>query len=298
MQILDYSGGYPGAAAIRRAGYGGVIRYLRKEGTSRVQPITGAELADMRAHGLAVALVYQAIRTERILGGRAAGAHDARWAQARAAELGAPDAVIYFAADRDIVGTAQLATVLAYLDGAAGVLGKSRVGVYGEYDVIEAAVPAHATYGWQTAAWSGGRRSKRAHLYQRTGQPLVGGIPVDINDVLQQDWGQLDQEDDMPSLDELLSTKLGKDGNTAFDKWADQPGTLGHWLRGQRQYAAGTRSIVTAQAATIDKLTDLLAANNPDLTAAEVKAAVAAALAEGTVKVDVDLTVGGKAVDQ
>lgn len=98
------------------------------------------------------------------------------------------------------------------------------------------------------------------------------------------------EEDDMPSLDELLSTKLGKDGNTAFEKWASKPGTLGHWLRGQRQLAAGTRAMVTAQAATIDKLADLLAAGDNNLTAEGVKAAVAQAIAEGTVKVNIDVT--------
>lgn len=98
------------------------------------------------------------------------------------------------------------------------------------------------------------------------------------------------EEDDMPSLDELLSTKLGTDGNTAFEKWASKPGTLGHWLRGQRQLAAGTRAMVTAQAATIDKLADLLAAGDNNLTAEGVKAAVAQAIAEGTVKVNIDVT--------
>ncbi len=101
-------------------------------------------------------------------------------------------------------------------------------------------------------------------------------------------------EDDMPSLKELLDTKLGADGNTAFDAWAKKPGTLGHWLRGQRQYAAGTRAVVTAQSATIDKLVELMASGRDDLTAAELKSAVktgvAEALAEGTVNVDIDIT--------
>lgn len=206
MQILDYSAGYPGARAIRDAGFGGVIRYLRKEGTSRVRPITAAELADMRAHGLSVALVYQAVSTSRVLAGRDAGAHDARWALAQAAAIGVPEPrAIYFAADRDIVGETQIVSVLAYLDGAASVLGRSRVGIYGEADVVARAVPEHAAYGWQTAAWSGGRRTVDAHLFQRIGQPVVGGIACDVNDVLKPDFGQLDhQEDDMAALDEEI----------------------------------------------------------------------------------------------
>ena len=214
MQILDYAAGYPGARAVKAAGYGGVIRYLRKEGSSWVKPITAAELTDMRAHGLAVAVVYQAVSTSRILSGRPGGRHDAQWAQARARDIGVPDPrCIYFAADRDIVGRAQLDQVLAYLDGAASVLGRDRVGVYGEYDVISAALPGHAAYGWQTAAWSGGRRSREAHLYQRVGQPLVGGIRVDINDVLKPDFGQLDMEDDMQPTDPAKDPGGGKWGH-------------------------------------------------------------------------------------
>lgn len=102
------------------------------------------------------------------------------------------------------------------------------------------------------------------------------------------------QEDDMPSLKELLDTKLGADGNTAFDAWKDKPGTWGHWFRGQRQLVAGTRQLVSAQNAAIDKLADLLAAGDNDLTPdgvkAAVKAGVAEALAEGTVNVDIDIT--------
>lgn len=214
MQILDYSAGYPAATAIKQAGYGGVIRYLRKEGASRVRPITAGELADMRKHGLAVALVYQAVSTSRILEGRAAGAHDARWALNQAAAIGvAQPRAIYFAADRDIL-PGQLPAVRAYLDGAASVLGKHRVGIYGEASVIDAAVPGHAAYGWQTAAWSGGHRSRAAHLYQRIGQPVVGGVACDVNDVLKPDFGQLDhQEDDMAALDENIPVH-GQDRTT------------------------------------------------------------------------------------
>jgi hypothetical protein len=267
VQILDYSAGYPGAKAIKAAGFGGVIRYLRKEGSSRVQPITRDELADMRAHGLAVALVYQAISTSRILEGRRAGEHDARWAQARAAELGLPDAVIYFAADRDIVG-GQMASVLAYLDGAAAVIGRDRAGVYGEADVIDAAVPDHAAYGWQTAAWSRARRSTKAHLFQRIGQPTVGGITVDVNDVLAPDWGQIDQEDDMPTAAEIARAVHG------YRNPDVKPKGDAYWYQ-RETYAQATRA---AQLAAANQAALAALARDPDITrdvlAAEVDAAV------------------------
>lgn len=98
------------------------------------------------------------------------------------------------------------------------------------------------------------------------------------------------KDDDMPTLREMLDEKLGKDGNTAFDDWKGKPGTLGHWFMGQRQYVAGTRQLVAAQGATIDKLADLLAAGRHDLTADEVKAAVRDAIKDAVVKVDVTVT--------
>lgn len=104
-------------------------------------------------------------------------------------------------------------------------------------------------------------------------------------------------EDDDMTLEELLGTKIGNDGNTLFDKYANKPGTIGHWLRGQRQLVAGTRQLVTAQGAAIDKLADLLAAGSSNMTSDEVKAAVKSgvteALAESTVDVDMDIKVTG-----
>lgn len=212
MQVLDYSAGYPGATAIARAGYAGTVRYLRKEGASRVQPITAAEYTDMRAHGLSTSLVYQAVDKARVLQGHAAGVHDAGWAlgQARAVGIHTPRA-IYFAVDFDVSMT-QVQQILAYLDGAATVLGIGRVGVYGGYRIVSAAVPTHATYGWQTAAWSSGKRAPTAHLYQRIGTALVAGIGCDINDVLALDWGQdTYQEDDMFSEDDAKRLKAVHD---------------------------------------------------------------------------------------
>lgn len=220
QQVLDYSAGYPGAAAIARAGYVGAVRYLRKEGASRVRPITADERADFDRAGLAVALVYQHVSKTRVLEGRGAGQHDARWALARAAEIGIPQPrAIYFAVDADH----PPAAVLMYFRGVADVLGVARTGAYGSYRVVESLLSADLTgYAWQTAAWSGGKRSQRAHLFQRIGSPTVGGIAVDINDVLAADWGQHNhaQEDDDVTPDELNKLLL----TTPVKSW-EQDGT-------------------------------------------------------------------------
>jgi hypothetical protein len=60
-----------------------------------------------------------------------------------------------------------------------------------------------ASWFWQTAAWSRGRRTT-AHLFQHVGTVNVGGIACDINDVLSDDWGQHNAEEDMPSIQEIV----------------------------------------------------------------------------------------------
>lgn len=259
--ILDYSAGYPDPAAIKRAGHAGAIRYLRKSGTSRVRPLTATERQGFERHGLALALVYQAPATTFITGGatpninqaRLNGEADARWALEQARSVGIPNPrCIYFAADQDIELAREMPAVKAYLSGAATVLGVERVGIYGEYDVLEQCIPGHARWGWQTAAWSGGRRSGKRHLFQRVGQTQVDGILVDINDVHRADFGQINlEDDDMADLN--LDQRIGRDSSVEqqFLSHAKKSGTLGHWLRGQRQFAAGTREIVTAMAATL-----------------------------------------------
>jgi hypothetical protein len=74
----------------------------------------------------------------------------------------------YFALDIDPnpLTAGEWRLVRDYLDGAAGVLGWSAVGVYGGFRAIEELVPDSARWGWQTAAWSGGRWSGKAQLQQ------------------------------------------------------------------------------------------------------------------------------------
>jgi hypothetical protein len=204
-QILDYSGGYPPAKEIRDRGYVGVIRYLRKEGISRVKPITVDEMRDLATYGCDVALVYQHVRTSRVTEGRAAGVHDAHWALDRAHELGVGEPrALYFAVDFDATPSA----IDPYFRGTLDVVGVERNGVYGNDRVLRYLLDRElVSYGWQTAAWSGGRREPRAHLFQRVGSVTVGDVPCDVNDVLKADYGQFSftaiDGDDMEWTDQI-----------------------------------------------------------------------------------------------
>lgn len=199
-QVLDYSAGKPGAAAIKRAGYIGAVRYIGFP--TRTKCTDAGELADFTRHGLGMALVYQDGRGDA-LGGYSGGVAAAGRAGKHADAIGFPSGrPIYFAVDQDIVTDAQMRAVREYLRGAGSVLGTGRVGVYGERDVTVAArTQGVASWFWQTRAWSGTpvRLDPERHLYQRPGQIYVGGIQCDVNDVLKADWGQHTKEDDMPS---------------------------------------------------------------------------------------------------
>jgi Rv2525c-like, glycoside hydrolase-like domain/D-alanyl-D-alanine carboxypeptidase len=185
MEVLDYSSGYPTPSSVKMAGYAGVVRYIGTPG--RGKNLTRAEAQAMHAAGIPIALVYED-SAGWMNGGAAAGVAAARAALADAGNCGVTVRCVYFACDVDV--TSQMGTVMACLDGAATVLGKARTGVYGEADVVDAAVPGHAAWGWQTRAWSGGRLSARAAMLQQIGYVSVGGVQCDRNTVLKDDWGQ------------------------------------------------------------------------------------------------------------
>lgn len=199
MEVLDYSTGWPRDIG----GYGGVIRYIGTPGTAtapRGKNLTPAEAAWHLAHNVPIALVHEQT-AGWVLGGRPAGEAAARASVADAARCGVQMRCLYAACDVDITDATQMAALDACLDGIAAVIGRSRVGVYGEADVIDHCMGnGKAVYGWQTRAWSGGRVSTRACMLQQVGYVTVDGVTCDRNTLMNDDWGQwpYQGEDDMP----------------------------------------------------------------------------------------------------
>jgi hypothetical protein len=196
-QVLDYSAGFPGARNIKDKGYIGAVRYFGFP--DRRKCTTAAELRDFTANGIGMAAVFEDTETTW-RGGYSSGRLGATKARNHANSIGFPaDRPIYMAVDQDVVKTGEFDTMLEHLRGAGSVLGgPAHVGVYGEADVIDAARNAGvATYFWQTIAWSRTRRTK-ATLFQYVGSVYVGGISCDYSDVLADDWGQHNWEDNMP----------------------------------------------------------------------------------------------------
>lgn len=183
---VDYAWSHPGGAALEAAGKAFACRYLSPDSTKN---ITRTEADDLAAHGIWAVVVWEAT-TNRALGGKTAGIADAKTAVTQATAAGMPSSrPIYFAVDFDATA-GQQAAINAYLDGAASVIGKSRVGIYGGYYPVKRALDAgHATWAWQTIAWSGGQWDPRAVIRQGA-QKTINGVSCDLNTATADDYGQ------------------------------------------------------------------------------------------------------------
>jgi len=134
--------------------------------------------------GLGVVTVWETA-ARRALQGASAGAWDIHQAESDRVASGLPnDHVHYLADDTDSTWEA----VAPYFHAAAGTVGIDRIGVYGGFNVIEGAYAAGFRYLWQTDAWSNGKLSKHALLYQ-DGKTMWGGS-ADEDIAYAADFGQ------------------------------------------------------------------------------------------------------------
>lgn len=209
MYFLDYSGGKISGATIRADGYEGVIRYIDSPDRLGTKHTNLAEYQDHLAHGVIVRLVFE-ISVDDDAGGWSAGVANAKRAKAGSDYLRYPG-VIYFAHDETVLPSASLWQ--QYLDGAASILGRARVGAYGFANAIDAA-QGHASAFWQ----SGSRSLIRpvTNIWQDNNwSGSVAGIPVDrslvINDYNYNPIPFSGEDDDMA---ERLEPKFGADGVT------------------------------------------------------------------------------------
>ena len=212
--LIDYAMRQIPAADIRAAGYAGVINYVstsRPGSSFGAKPITRPYAESLTAAGLVIVSNFQygkpgGTAPSDFTRGYAGGIADARTAwQIHIAAGGGQSAPIFFSVDDDISRDTWNTLALQWFRGINSVLGVQRTGVYGGIDVCQWAVADGVIgssrspgrrWAWQTRAWSGNRVHPAAVLYQRIVStasnpgPLVGGIEVDVNDVLAQDCGQ------------------------------------------------------------------------------------------------------------
>ena len=172
-------------ATLKAAGVRRVVRYLSRYSW---KVITAAEVADLKAHGIGIDLVFEDGARNSVLGYNQ-GVSDARFALAQAVGLfgGDTGGSITFAVDDGAITGAQAD---AYFDGCAHVLGVDRCGPYGSYDICEHMASRGFKAIFQTYAWSNGRFSPHAKIYQYSNGHSLGGVGVDYDKFCFDDCGE------------------------------------------------------------------------------------------------------------
>ncbi len=197
-------------------GFTFVCRYLVPSGW---KALTNAEAKLINQAGQDIVSVFET-KADRALGGRATGLADGATAVQVARSVGQPvGSCIYFAVDFETT-TAQMQTVIEYIKAASESTPEYITGVYGSYAVIEAVRAAGVcSRFWQTRAWSYGKVSAYAHIYQYDCGPqglglTVNGIDVDLNEGYGNEgaWNSLKEEEVMLKVEDAnkLIEVLGK----------------------------------------------------------------------------------------
>jgi Domain of unknown function (DUF1906) len=212
--LIDYAMRQIPAQDIRAAGHAGVINYvsMSRPGSSfGAKPITRPYAQSLTAAGLVIVSNYQygkpgGTAPSDFTRGYAGGVADARTAwQLHSAAGGGQSAPVFFSVDDDIDRDTWNNVALPWFRGINSVIGVMRTGIYGgirpcQWAAADGVIgnsgsPGHV-WAWQTRSWSGGQIYPAAVLFQRIVStasnpgPVVGGIEVDVSDVLASDCGQ------------------------------------------------------------------------------------------------------------
>lgn len=185
---VDYSFGRPTSpAALKAQGIKLVMRYLSPPPNAK--NLTKAEAQGLLSAGLGILLGWET-NANRALTGRAGGRADGHAAANLAESLGAPHGLtIYYAVDFDTDRNQpnQWAVIAEYFRGVDEET-RYKVGVYGEADILEYLHGLGVvTSEWQTYAWSGGRLSSEADLYQYLNGQHMAGATVDLDRIIHAD---------------------------------------------------------------------------------------------------------------
>lgn len=218
MRLIDFAERRIPPAEIKAAGYAGVVNYVsesRPGANFAAKPLTRDYADALRAAGLHVVSNFQYGKPgwpdpSDFTRGYDGGVADAQTAvRLHTAAGGTPSAPIFFSVDDDIDADTWNGVAVEWFRGINSVLGVPRTGIYGHSRACGWAIrdgvigtsttPGHR-WAWQTKSWSHGQREPMAVLYQEivnspsSPGPLLGGINVDVDEVLAADFGQWDLE--------------------------------------------------------------------------------------------------------
>jgi hypothetical protein len=215
-KLIDFAERRIAPAEIKAAGYDGVVNYVsasRPGANFEAKPITREYADSLRAAGLQIVSNFQYgkpgwANPSDFTRGFDGGVADAKTALGlHNAAGGSGSAPIFFSVDDNIDRNTWNDVALAWFRGLNSVLGVDRTGIYGHAKacgwaigdgVIGRSTSAGHRWAWQTRSWSNGEREPEAVLYQTVVNspgnpgPLLGGINVDVDDVLAADFGQWD----------------------------------------------------------------------------------------------------------
>jgi hypothetical protein len=198
--LLDYAAGVIPASQIRAAGAVGSIRYVsdRRPGGNWMlgKPIHLTEAHDLSSNGLKIVSCYQFGKGNSAdwLAGAGAGVkHAERGMQLHAAAGGPATAPIYASIDDDPSYDQYKQLIAPYLRSWESVVGHQRTGVYANSKTIDWALhDGLGSYFWQHN-WGSpkGFAHPAASLHQvEIDKRSVGGVGVDINEILKPQFGQ------------------------------------------------------------------------------------------------------------
>jgi Domain of unknown function (DUF1906) len=215
-RLIDFAERRIAPNDITAAGYAGVVNYVsesRPGANFEAKPLTRGYADALRAAGLHIVSNFQYGKPggtapsdfTRGFDGGVADAHTASGLHTAAG--GSDSAPIFFSVDDDINVDTWNNLAVNWFRGINSVLGAQRTGIYGHAQacrwasndaVIGHSSTAGHVWAWQTKAWSHGQREAAAVLYQEvvnsasTPGPLLGGIHIDVDEVLATDYGQWD----------------------------------------------------------------------------------------------------------
>jgi hypothetical protein len=187
---VDYSWARPSPSGLKADGYTFACRYLSNDTTGK--NLSASEASALWAAGVDVVANWEDSATAA-LDGHAQGVSDATTADSQASSDGGPSTrPIYFSIDFD-AESSDMASIEAYFEGVASVIGLSRTGAYGGYAAINDLFNSgKITFGWQTYAWSSGQWDSRAQLRQvQNGITAAGSADCcDEDQAVAADYGQ------------------------------------------------------------------------------------------------------------
>lgn len=189
LKGVDYSWDHPDFDCLKGQGVVFIVRYGSRDQSKN---LSKAELDSALSKGLKVCVVWQEGKTQ-MLRGYNGGQTDARDADTFVKSLGLNGIPIYFSCDQDYeaASSTDRDAINAYCDGAKSIVGKSRMGGYGDDTFCKAQFDAgRITYGWQTYAWSEGMWENRCQLRQVNNNQSVCGGTIDWDEAKFADYGQ------------------------------------------------------------------------------------------------------------